>query len=149
MTDCVFCEIVAGRAAAHRLLEDEHTVSFLNIAPATVGHALVVPRRHADGLWDLEDEEHARVARTASRVARLLRTTLEPAGVNLVHATGAAAWQSVFHFHVHVVPRYRADELQLMWQSEPVADADLAAVRTRILAAPHPPDPARGPQPGG
>jgi histidine triad (HIT) family protein len=135
VADCVFCAIVAGRAAAHRLLEDEHTVSFLNIAPATVGHALVVPRRHADGLWDLEDEEHARVARMASRVARLLRAPLDPAGVNLVNATGVAAWQSVFHFHVHVVPRYRADELQLMWQSEPASDADLAAVRTRILAA--------------
>jgi histidine triad (HIT) family protein len=130
----VFRAIVAGRAAAHRLLEDEHTVSFLNIT-ATVGHALVVPRRHADGLWDLEDEEHARVARMASRVARLLRAPLDPAGVNLVNATGMAAWQSVFHFHVPVVPRYRADELQLMWRSEPASDADLAAVRTRILAA--------------
>ena len=103
MGDCAFCAIVAGQAPAHRLLEDEHTVSFLNIAPATTGHALVVPRRHADGLWDLEDEEHAQVARAASRVARLLRVALDPAGVNLVHATGTAAWQSVFHFHTHVV----------------------------------------------
>jgi histidine triad (HIT) family protein len=71
MGGCVFCAIVAGRAPAHRLVEDEHTVAFLNVAPATVGHALVVPRRHADGLWDLDDEEHARVARAASRVARL------------------------------------------------------------------------------
>jgi histidine triad (HIT) family protein len=133
--DCVFCAIVAGEAPAHRLLEDEHMVSFLNIAPATLGHALVVPRRHADGLWDLEDEEHARVARMAGRVARLLRRALEPAGVNLLHATGAAAWQSVFHFHVHVVPRYRADELQLMWQEAPAPDAELAALRARVLAA--------------
>jgi histidine triad (HIT) family protein len=133
--DCVFCAIVAGQAAAHRLLEDEHTVAFLNIAPATVGHALVVPRRHADGLWDLEDEEHARVARMAGRVARLLRRALEPAGVNLVHATGVAAWQSVFHFHVHVVPRYRADELQVMWQQAPAPDAELAALRAQVLAA--------------
>jgi histidine triad (HIT) family protein len=135
MEDCVFCAIVAGRAPAHRLLEDEYTVSFLNIAPATLGHALVVPRRHADDLWDLEDEEHARVARAAGRVARLLRAALEPAGVNLVHATGVAAWQSVFHFHLHVVPRYRADELQVMWQARPAADADLDAVRARILSS--------------
>ena len=131
----MFCAIVAGEAPAHRLLEDEHTVAFLNIAPATLGHALVVPRRHADGLWDLGDEEHARVARMAGRVARLLRRALEPAGVNLVHATGAAAWQSVFHFHVHVVPRYRADELQLMWREAPAPDAELAALRARVLAA--------------
>jgi histidine triad (HIT) family protein len=78
--DRVFCAIVAGRAPAHRSVEDEHTVSFLNIAPATVGHALVVPRRHADGLWDLEDEKHAQVARAAGRVARLLRGALNPAG---------------------------------------------------------------------
>jgi histidine triad (HIT) family protein len=131
--DCVFCAIVDGRAAAHRLVEDEHTVSFLNIAPATVGHALIVPRRHADGLWDLEDEEHAQVARAAGRVARLLRGALDPAGVNLVHATGVAAWQSVFHFHIHVVPRYRADELQVMWQAVPADDAELAALRARVL----------------
>jgi histidine triad (HIT) family protein len=133
MTGCVFCAIVAGQAPAHRLLEDEHTVSFLNIAPATVGHALVVPRRHADDLWDLEDEEHAQVARAAGRVARLLRVALQPAGVNLVHATGSAAWQTVFHFHLHVVPRYRSDELQVMWQATPVDDADLAALRGRVL----------------
>ena len=137
MGDCVFCAIVAGQVPAHRLLEDEHTVSFLNVAPATTGHALVMPRRHADGLWDLEDEEHAQVARAASRVARLLRVALDPAGVNLVHATGTAAWQSVFHFHVHVVPRYRPDELQLMWQEAPADDADLAVVRARVLAGDH------------
>jgi histidine triad (HIT) family protein len=128
---------VGGRVPAYRLVEDEHTVSFLNIAPATVGHALVVPRRHAEGLWDLGDEEHAQVARAAGRVARLLRVALEPAGVNLVHATGAAAWQTVFHFHTHVVPRYRADELQPPWQSVQAPDAELAAVRDRVL------DPAR------
>jgi histidine triad (HIT) family protein len=133
--NCVFCAIVAGRAPAHRLLEDEHTVSFLNIAPATTGHALVVPRRHAEGLWDLEHEEHARVARAAGRLARLLRAALQPAGMNLVHATGTAAWQSVFHFHLHVVPRYRPDELQVMWQAEPVSDEELTALCARVLAA--------------
>ena len=135
MNDCVFCAIVAGRAPAHLLLEDEHTVSFLNIAPATTGHALVVSRRHAEGLWDLGDEEHARVARAAGRLARLLRVALQPAGMNLVHATGTAAWQSVFHFHLHVVPRYRADELQVMWQAEPVSDEELTALCARVLAA--------------
>ena len=135
MEGCVVCAIVAGRAPAHRLLEDEHTVSFLSIEPATVGHALVVPRRHADDLWDLGDDEHAQVARAAGRVARLLRVALDPAGVNLVHATGAAAWQTVFHFHTHVVPRYRPDELQPPWRSLRAPDADLAAVRTRILGS--------------
>jgi histidine triad (HIT) family protein len=75
------------------------------------------------------------VARAAGRVARLLRGALDPAGVNLVHATGVAAWQSVFHFHLHVVPRYRADELQVMWHAAPVPDADLATLRARVLSA--------------
>jgi histidine triad (HIT) family protein len=134
VSECVFCQIVAGRAAAHRLLEDEHTLAFLNIAPATVGNALVVPRRHAEGLWDLDDEEHAQVARAASRVARLLRMALAPAGVNLVHATGTAAWQSVFHFHVHVVPRYQPEELQLMWEAERAPEAELERLQQRVLA---------------
>lgn len=134
MSECVFCGIVAGRVGAHRLLEDDHTVAFLNLAPATVGHALVVPRRHAEGLWDLGDEEHAQVARAVSRVARLLRVALAPAGVNLVHATGTAAWQSVFHFHVHIVPRYRSDELQVMWEADRVSDGELEALRQRVLA---------------
>jgi histidine triad (HIT) family protein len=134
VSECVFCGIVAGRVGAHRLLEDDHTVAFLNLAPATVGHALVVPRRHAEGLWDLGDEEHAQVARAVSRVARLLRVALAPAGVNLVHATGTAAWQSVFHFHVHVVPRYRSDELQVMWEADRVSDGELEALRQRVLA---------------
>jgi histidine triad (HIT) family protein len=132
--ECVFCEIVAGRAAAHRLVEDEHTLAFLNIAPATVGHSLVVPRRHAEGLWDLDDEDHAQVARATSRVARLLRVALAPAGVNLVHATGTAAWQSVFHFHVHVVPRYRPEELQLMWEADRAPEAELERLQRRVLA---------------
>jgi histidine triad (HIT) family protein len=72
-------------------------------------------------------------ARAAGRVARLLRVALEPAGVNLVHATGTAAWQTVLHFHTHVVPRYRADELQVMWRSVQAPDAHLAAVCARIL----------------
>jgi histidine triad (HIT) family protein len=74
----------------------------------------------------------------ASRVARLLRAALDPPGVNLVHATGNAAWQSVFHFHVHVVPRYRPDELQVMWQREtPVPDEELASLRQCLLAHDH------------
>jgi histidine triad (HIT) family protein len=132
--DCVFCAIVGGRAPAHRLLEDEHTVSFLNVAPATVGHALVVPRRHAEGLWDLEDEEHARVARMASRVARLLRGALNPAGGEPRQCNRGGGLAERVPFHVHVVPRYRADERQVMWRAEPVADAELAALRTRVLA---------------
>jgi histidine triad (HIT) family protein len=133
----VFCDIVAGVAPAHRLLEDRHTLAFLNLAPATTGHALVVPRRHAEGLWDLDEEEHAQVARTASRVARMLHAALAPAGMNLVHATGVAAWQSVFHFHVHVVPRYEGDRLQVMWQADPAPGEELDAVQERVLAARH------------
>jgi histidine triad (HIT) family protein len=136
VSECVFCQIAAGQAPAHRLLEDDHTLSFLNIAPATAGHALVIPRRHADGLWDLDDDDHARVARACGRVARLLRAALAPAGVNLVHATGTAAWQSVFHFHVHVVPRYRPDELRLMWTADRAPDQELAALRRRVLEGP-------------
>jgi diadenosine tetraphosphate (Ap4A) HIT family hydrolase len=90
-----------------------------------------VPRRHADGLWDLDDEEHAQVARAAGRAARLLRGVGrgEPDARN--RGGGLAERRSL---HVHVVPRYRADELRVMWQAAPVDDAELARLRARVLA---------------
>ena len=95
MSDCVFCEIVARRQPAHRVLEDEHTVAFLDIRPAAPGHTLVVPRAHARDLWEISEAAHAHVATMVHRVAGLLRTALEPDGMNVRHNTGHAAGQDV------------------------------------------------------
>ncbi len=117
--DCIFCKIVAGELPASIVDEDELTVSFMDINPATRGHALVVPRRHARDLLSIDRDDLGAVAATAARLARRMPERLGAAGVNLLNSCGAAAWQTVFHFHVHVIPRYEGDPLRLPWTPAP------------------------------
>ncbi len=125
--DCLFCRIVAGELPSTRVDEDERTVAFLDIAPATRGHTLVVPRAHARDLLALPAEDLAACAATAQRVAARMGERLGAAGVNLLNSCGEAAWQTVFHFHVHVIPRYRDDPLRLPWVPEPGDQDEIAA----------------------
>jgi histidine triad (HIT) family protein len=114
---CIFCAIVAGDAPAHVVDSDEHTLAFMDINPATQGHALVIPREHSRDLLEISeaDLEHTTVA--ARRLAQRMSQALDPrpAGFNVLNSCGAAAWQTVFHFHIHVVPRYEDDPLKLPW----------------------------------
>lgn len=121
--DCLFCKIIAGEIPSTTVAEDEHTVAFMDINPATRGHALVVPRRHARDLTVIEPGDLAAVGAMAQRVARRALEVLEADGVNLLNSCGSAAWQTVFHFHLHIVPRYDDDPLTLPWIPAP-GDAD-------------------------
>jgi histidine triad (HIT) family protein len=111
--DCIFCAIAAGNAPATIVDEDEHTVAFMDIHPWTRGHALVIPREHSKNLYDISDEGLARTMSAAKRLAVRVRDKLDADGVNLLNSTERAAWQTVFHFHVHVIPRYEDDPLEL------------------------------------
>jgi len=135
MGGCIFCAIVAGTSPSERVYEDDDAIAFLDIAQATEGHTLVIPREHCVDLTDIGADRAAAVMRAALQVADILRSALEPAGMNLFHASGAAAWQSVYHFHIHLVPRYSFTELNLPWipMHKPV-DA-LAPLGARIRAA--------------
>jgi histidine triad (HIT) family protein len=113
--DCLFCKIVAGEVPATVVGEDERTLSFMDINPATRGHALVVPREHVADLLEVGQEDLAAVAAAAKRLAARAKEALGADGVNLINSCGAVAWQTVFHFHVHVIPRYRDDPLKLPW----------------------------------
>ena len=110
--DCIFCKIISGEVPSERVHEDEHTVAFMDISPWTRGHTLVVPRRHSRNVYDIEDDDLVHTARAAARLARRMRERLGCDGVNLLNSAEAAAWQTVFHFHVHVVPRYDGDPLR-------------------------------------
>jgi diadenosine tetraphosphate (Ap4A) HIT family hydrolase len=112
--DCVFCQIVAGRAAASLVYADDLVLAFCDIEPFTAGHTLVVPRRHATGLSDVDDASVGRIFEVGRQVAAAARATLHCPGVNLFLADGAAAWQTVFHVHLHVIPRWgRSDGMRL------------------------------------
>jgi histidine triad (HIT) family protein len=126
--DCIFCKIVAGELPATKVDEDERTVSFMDINPATRGHALVIPRAHARDLHEIEPDDLAACARAAQRLAGRMGEALGADGVNLLNACGAAAWQTVFHFHVHVIPRYADDPLRLPWVPGPGDPDEIAAV---------------------
>jgi histidine triad (HIT) family protein len=133
MDDCIFCSIVARAAPAWRVREDEATVAFLDRGQATPGHTLVVPRRHAADLWALSADEAAEVMRAVHAVAHQLRLRLAPVGLNVTQSNGRAAWQDVFHYHVHLVPRYGNDQLTPPWKPTRPSPAELDAVLARIL----------------
>jgi histidine triad (HIT) family protein len=113
--DCIFCKILVGELPARIVDQDERTIAFMDIAPATRGHALVIPRAHASDLLSVEPEDLSAVALAAQRLASRAKERLGADGVNLLNSCGASAWQTVFHFHVHVIPRYDGDPLRLPW----------------------------------
>ena len=133
-TPCVFCEIVAGRAESSLVHEDEHVIAFMDIRPLTPGHLLVVPRSHADYLEDLDEDLGARLFRAGHRLARALRRSGLPCdGVNLFLADGEAAFQEVFHVHLHVLPRTPGDgfRIKAAWRRPGRDELDLAAAKVR------------------
>ena len=117
--DCIFCKIAAGELPATKVDEDERTVAFMDINPATRGHALVIPREHHRDLLDLPTDDLAATMEAAQRLAGRMGERLGADGVNLLNSCGRAAWQTVFHFHVHVIPRYDDDPLRLPWTPGP------------------------------
>jgi histidine triad (HIT) family protein len=125
--DCIFCKIVAGELPSQRVDEDELTVAFMDLNPATRGHALVVPRRHVKNLLEIGSVDLAATIRAAQRLAQRIVPALGADGINLINSCGADAWQTVFHLHVHVVPRYKGDPLTLPWIPQPGDAAEIAA----------------------
>jgi histidine triad (HIT) family protein len=130
--DCIFCKIVAGELPATIVDEDERTVAFMDIAPATRGHALVIPRAHCTDLLSTDEQDLGAVALAAKRLAGRMTERLGAAGVNLINSCGAAAWQTVFHFHMHVIPRYEHDPLQLPWTPAPGEPGEIAAAAKEL-----------------
>ena len=114
-SDCIFCKIISGEIPSFKVYEDEHTLAFMDINPANDGHCLVIPKEHARDLFAISEHAVAAVVQSARRVACAVQETLEPDGLNLVQCNGPATGQSVYHFHMHVLPRRAADELKMNW----------------------------------
>ncbi len=130
--DCIFCKILAGELPATIVDEDERTIAFMDIAPATRGHALVIPRAHTPDLLSVDSEDLRAVAVASQRLAARVKERLAADGVNLVNSCGAVAWQTVFHFHVHVIPRYESDPLRLPWVPAPGDRYEIAAAAQEL-----------------
>jgi histidine triad (HIT) family protein len=120
---CVFCRIVDGSVPTAKVAEDQTALAFLTIEPATEGHTLVIPKAHSRNLFDVPDRDLIAVVRMAKIIARVQRERLGCEGVTLYQANESVGFQTVFHFHVHVVPRWKGDSVRESWQA---AAADLS-----------------------
>lgn len=133
--DCVFCKIVSGEIPSTRLYEDARTLAFMDINPLNDGHCLVVTRAHAATLFDAAEADLQAVIATARRMATAIREALKPEGLNMLQANGPAAFQSVPHFHLHLVPRWSGDGKGFDWKLVPGDRERIQATAEKIRAA--------------
>ena len=131
---CIFCRIVAGAMPCHRVYEDAHTLAFMDIFPVADGHTLVITKQHAATIFDADETALTAVAATARRVAHALRAVLAPDGLMVFQLNGAAAMQTVFHYHMHLLPRRDGEPLALHTRI-PGDPARLAALASQLAAA--------------
>ena len=130
--DCIFCKIITGDIPSFKLYEDAMTLAFMDINPVHDGHALVIPKEHSPNLFTVSADALAATASTAQKIASAVNRTLEPDGMNLLQCNGEAAAQSVFHFHMHVLPRKAGDGVPLNWELKPGNMDEIAALAERI-----------------
>lgn len=114
--DCIFCKIAAGEIPSKTLYEDESFRVILDISPASKGHAIILPKEHADNLYELSDEAASKIFVVAKKVASAMKDLLQCDGLNVLQNNGEAAGQSVFHLHVHLIPRYENDTVNIKWR---------------------------------
>lgn len=132
--ECIFCKLVKGEIPSAKVYEDDLTIAFMDIGQATRGHVLVASKRHAVNLLELTPEEAGAVMQTAQRVAAAVNQAFDPDGINLFQANGAPAGQTVFHFHLHVLPRFEGDGLSIAWQRNEPGMATLNALAEQLRA---------------
>ena len=114
--DCIFCEIVAGNLPAATVYEDEHVFAFMDIEPANPGHTLVIPKQHYRNIFDMPTAVGGKIMQAAIPIANAIKTALNPDGFNLFQANEAAGFQTVFHFHLHLIPRWESDSIRSPWR---------------------------------
>ena len=116
--DCIFCAIVEGAIPATIVYEEDQILAFMDINPANSGHLLVIPKRHYRNIFDINVEMAGKIMQVGAQLARAIKTALNPDGLNLLQSSESAAFQTVFHFHLHLIPRWEDDSLVLPWQPQ-------------------------------
>lgn len=130
--DCIFCKIAQGEISSQTLYEDEQFRVILDAGPATKGHALIIPKEHYADLWELPEDVAANVIKLAKKISARMKEALQCGGFNLVQNNGYAAGQTVFHFHMHLIPRYEDGEKIVSWHVETLSQEELAEIRKII-----------------
>ena len=133
MSKCIFCSIVDGEIPAFRVYEDDDHVAFLDIFPAALGHTLVIPKKHSADIHEITASEYGSLASRVKSVADLIQKKLATDGVTIMQMNKAAGWQSVFHTHFHVIPRFTADSLIQPWKPTASSQDELTEIHSRII----------------
>lgn len=135
MHDCIFCKIISGDIPSAKVYEDEHVYAFLDISQVTKGHTLVIPKVHKENIYDLTPEIASNLFKVVPKIANSIQSQFEPIGLNLLNNNGEAAGQSVFHYHLHILPRYgKGDGFGAVWKSNQsdYSTSDLLEISSKI-----------------
>ena len=133
MSDCLFCKIVNGEIPSTKVYEDDYTYAFMDIMPLTKGHTLLIPKQHCQDLFAMPEEVAANLYKAAPKVANAIKAAFNPKGMNTINNNGEFAGQTVFHYHLHFIPRYdETDGLDVAWNSKTVEMSDIAAYGEEI-----------------
>ena len=131
MENCIFCKIVKGKIPANKIYENEKVLAFLDISPVSKGHILIIPKKHFENIYEIEDGYLKEIISLAKIIAESLKKSLNTSGINILHASGKNAQQSVFHFHIHLVPRYKDDKLDI-WPKSDYKELNLDEIKNKI-----------------
>ena len=135
MNDCIFCKIIDGTIPSVKVYEDEHVYAFMDITPLAKGHTLLIPKQHVKDLFEMPSEVAGHLYSVAPKIANAIKTAFDPAGLNTLNNNGAAAYQTVFHYHLHFIPRYEQDGLKLVWEPIKPEMAEVQQTAEAIAAA--------------
>lgn len=135
MENCIFCKIAAGEIPSNTIYEDDSFRVILDLGPATRGHALVLPKNHYADLYEIPEDVLAEAAKVAKKVAGTMKEKLSCDGLNLVQNNGEAAGQTVMHFHLHIIPRYKDDGQHILWKPTSPSPEELTAIKDTIVGA--------------
>ena len=135
MENCIFCKIAAGEIPSNTIYEDDSFRVILDLGPATKGHALVLPKNHYADLYEIPEDVLAEAAKVAKKVAGTMKEKLSCDGLNLVQNNGEAAGQTVMHFHLHIIPRYKNDGQHILWKPTSPSPEELTAIKDTLVGA--------------
>ena len=132
--DCIFCKIAAGESPSRKIYEDKDLIAIMDLNPTSKGHSLIIPKEHCTNIYDIDEDIAAKVMKTAKKLATKMTVALNCDGFNLLQNNGETAGQTMFHFHMHLIPRYKdADNNMLKFTSVSFSDEEMDAIRDQII----------------